>query len=122
MAFSSTYSRILARTRGGNCRTSMRSMIFAERPVLLWLAFRMVQVVLRPSPSARACASSVKKPSEISASAISRILADCRAFISREEHELVRLIIGWKLNAGLAVVIASAFDPLLQSDTARTRK
>src|SRR5262245_11540128 len=56
-------------------------MIDAERPEALWLALRMVQAVLRDSPSAWACSSSVRNPADLSASASSLILEDCRAFI-----------------------------------------
>src|SRR5262245_16944680 len=56
-------------------------MIDAERPEALWLALRMVQAVLRESPSALACSSSVRNPADLSASASSLILDDCRAFI-----------------------------------------
>src|SRR5262249_16350890 len=56
-------------------------MIDAERPEALWLALRMVQAVLRESPSAFACSSSVRNPPVLTASASSLILEDCRAFI-----------------------------------------
>jgi len=56
-------------------------MIDAERPEALWLALRMVQAVLRESPSAMACSSSVRNPADLTASASSLILEDCRAFI-----------------------------------------
>src|SRR6516225_6683841 len=56
-------------------------MIDAERPEALWLALRMVQAVLRESPSALACSSSVRNPADLAASASSLILEDCRAFI-----------------------------------------
>jgi len=56
-------------------------MIDAERPEALWLALRMVQAVLRESPSALACSSSVRKPADLIASASSLIFKDCRAFI-----------------------------------------
>src|SRR5262249_34505897 len=56
-------------------------MIDAERPEALWLALRMVQAVLREGPSALACSSSVRNPAELTASASSLILEDCRAFI-----------------------------------------
>src|SRR5262245_19368900 len=46
----------------------------------------MVQVVQRQSPSTSACASSVQTPAAASASAISRIFADCRAFISAKDE------------------------------------
>src|ERR1700730_19047409 len=57
-------------------------MILAEIPVPLCSAERIVQAVLRGNPSAFACASSVTIPAVISASPISRILDDCRAFRS----------------------------------------
>src|SRR5262249_8251094 len=44
-------------------------------------ALRMVQAVLRESPSALACSSSVRNPADLTASASSLILEDCRAFI-----------------------------------------
>jgi hypothetical protein len=56
-------------------------MIDAERPEALWLALRMVQAVLRESPSALACSSSVRNPADLTASTSSLILEDCRAFI-----------------------------------------
>src|SRR5258706_15708315 len=56
-------------------------MIDAESPEALWLALRMVQVVLRESPSALACSSSVRNPADSTALASSLILEDCRAFI-----------------------------------------
>src|SRR6516165_7078222 len=56
-------------------------MIDAERPEALWLALRIVQAVLRESPSALACSSSVRNPADLTASASSLILEDCRAFI-----------------------------------------
>src|SRR5262249_3123639 len=59
----------------------MRLMIDAERPEALWLALRTVQAVLRESPSALACSSSVRNPADLTASASSLILEDCRAFI-----------------------------------------
>src|SRR5262245_38664243 len=56
-------------------------MIDAERPEALWLALRMVQAVLRESPSALACSSSVRNPADLISSASSLIFEDCRAFI-----------------------------------------
>src|SRR6516164_6347661 len=56
-------------------------MIDDERPEALWLALRMVQAVLRESPSALACSSSVRNPADLTASASSLILEDCRAFV-----------------------------------------
>src|SRR5262245_318653 len=80
--FSSTYSRILVRACGGSSgAASIRLMIDTERPEALWLALRMVQAVLRESPSALACSSSVRNPADLTASASSLILEDCRAFI-----------------------------------------
>src|SRR2546429_5902729 len=79
-AFSSTYSRILVRANGGSFgAASMRLTIDAERPEALWLALRMVQAVLRESPSALACSSSVRNPADLIASASSLILENCRA-------------------------------------------
>ena len=60
----------------------MRSMIVAERPVLLCRALRIVHVVLRESPSTWACPLSVHTPAVTRACPSSRILEDCRAFIS----------------------------------------
>src|SRR6266576_5729993 len=78
-AFSSTYSRILVRASGGSSgAASIRLMIDAERPEALWLALRMVQAVLRESPRAMACSSSVRNPADLTASASSLILEDCR--------------------------------------------
>ena len=56
-------------------------MVDAERPEALWLALRMVQAVLRGSPSALACSSSVRNSADLTASTSSLILEDCRAFI-----------------------------------------
>src|SRR5262249_108056 len=56
-------------------------MIDAERPEALWLALRMVQAVLRESPSALACSLSVRNPADLTASTSSLILENCRAFI-----------------------------------------
>jgi len=81
--FSSMYSRILARTTGGSPgAANMRLMVVAERPDALWFALSMVQVVLRESPSALTCLSSVSNPAATRASPSSLILDDCRAFIS----------------------------------------
>src|SRR5262249_25352753 len=56
------YSKILSLTCGGSPGlANIRVIMAADRPELLWLAFRMVQVVLRESPSARACISRVGK-------------------------------------------------------------
>src|SRR6266478_4317574 len=79
-AFSSTYSRILVRASGGSSgAANIRLMIDAERPEALWLALRMVQAVLRESPSALACSSSVRNPADLTASTSSLILENCRA-------------------------------------------
>jgi hypothetical protein len=59
----------------------MRLMTLAERPEVLWFPLRMVQVVLRQSPSARACRSSVTNPEVMRASPSSLILEACRVFI-----------------------------------------
>ena len=76
------YSRILSRTSEGSCgAASMRLMTLAERPEVLWFPLRMVQVVLRQSPSARACWSSVTNPEVMRASPSSLILEACRVFI-----------------------------------------
>src|SRR4029450_3056731 len=76
------YSRILDRASGGRSgAASIRLIIDAERPEALWLALRMVQAVLRESPSALACLSGVRNPGELTASASSLMLEDCRAFI-----------------------------------------
>ena len=77
------YSWILARTIGGRCGDAkIRFRVAAERPEFLYLPLRMVQVVLRESPMAFACASSAQNPAAIRASPISLILDDCRDFIS----------------------------------------
>src|SRR5215510_4913621 len=44
-------------------------------------SLRMGQAGLRESPSALACSSSVRNPADLTASASSLILEDCRAFI-----------------------------------------
>src|SRR5262245_32325355 len=78
------YSRIFDRAAGGSCgAASMRFMIDAERPEDLWFPFRMVQAVLRGSPRAWACSSTVIKPEDRRACQSSIILAACRAFPSR---------------------------------------
>src|SRR5262249_38288544 len=59
----------------------MRLMIDAERPEALWLALRMVQAVLRGSPSALACSSRVRNPADLTASTSSLILENWRAFV-----------------------------------------
>ena len=56
-------------------------MVAADRPEFLWVALRIVQVVLRASPSAFDCRSSVRNPELTSASLSSLILLKCRAFI-----------------------------------------
>ena len=82
-SLSVVYSRIFRRASGGSCGdNNMRLMIPAERPEPLWLALRMVQVVLRASPSAFDCSSSVKNPESTRACLSSLIFAVCRAFIS----------------------------------------
>jgi hypothetical protein len=63
-------------------RNNIRLMIAAERPEPLWLALRMVQVVLRASPSAFDCSSSIRNPASTRACPTSLIFAACRAFIS----------------------------------------
>src|SRR5262249_44791465 len=118
--FSSTYSRILVRARGGNSgAASMRLMIDAERPEALWLALRTVQAVLRESPSALACSSSVRNPADLTASASSLILEDCRAFILEVSGSG-----GWiractraaeDANVGAVVVVIAAPQSLLCS-------
>src|SRR5262245_59029965 len=60
----------------------MRLMTVADRPEALWLPLRIVQVVLRARPSASACWSRVSKPIATRTSPSSRILDDCRAFMS----------------------------------------
>ena len=56
-------------------------MIDAESPEALWLALRIVQAVLRESPSALAWSSSARNPADLTASTSSLILENCRAFI-----------------------------------------
>jgi hypothetical protein len=82
-SLSAVYSRIFRRASGGSCGdNNMRLMIAAESPEPLWLALRMVQVVLRASPSAFDCSSSVRNPASTRACPTSLIFAACRAFIS----------------------------------------
>jgi len=82
VTFSSAYSRTLVRTSAGRSgAANMRLMTFADRPLLLWLAWRMVQVVLRDKPSAL-LVSRGRYPKLVRANPISLILADCRALIS----------------------------------------
>ena len=82
VTFSSMYSRIFSRTSGGSCgAANMRLMTAAERPEVLWFPLRIVQVVLRQSPIAWACSSSVTKPAVTRASPSSLSLDDCRAFV-----------------------------------------
>src|SRR5205085_12507008 len=59
----------------------MRVMIAAETPDFLWSARRMVQVVLRGSPSALDCSSRFLNPAVTSASPIFLIVAECRSLI-----------------------------------------
>ena len=76
----------VARTSDGSrCEFNIRQMIFAEIPVLLCAAARIVYAVLRGNPSAVACTSSESDPVATSASPISRIFDDCRAFRSAIE-------------------------------------
>src|SRR5262245_17169294 len=82
------YSRTQWRTAGGSFgAANTRLMILAERPDDLWLALRMVHVVLRGSPSTRAFSSSVVYPSAERVSPNSLILANCRAFRSVTRFE-----------------------------------
>jgi hypothetical protein len=82
-SLSVAYSRIFRWASGGSCGdNSIRLMIAAERPEPLWLALRMVQVVLRASPSALDCSSRVRNPASTRACPSSLIFAACRAFIS----------------------------------------
>src|SRR5262249_15790005 len=60
----------------------MRLMTAADRPEPLWPALRMVQVVLRASPSASDCWSRVTNPASMRDCPSSRIFAACRDFIS----------------------------------------
>src|SRR5262245_65118007 len=60
----------------------MRLMTAADRPEPLWLALRMVQVVLRASPSASDCWSRVTNPASMRDCPRARIFAACRDFIS----------------------------------------
>src|ERR1700721_3980392 len=81
---------IFARTNGGSrFELNIRQMVLAEIPVPLCLVERIVQAVLRGNPSTLACASSETNPVVISASPISRILDDCRAFTSERETFVV---------------------------------
>ena len=57
-------------------------MVVAESPEPLWLPLTIVQVVLRQTPSALACSSSVTNPAAVNASLSCRILHDCRSLIS----------------------------------------
>jgi hypothetical protein len=82
-SLSVVYSRIFRRASGGSCGdNNIRLMIAAERPEPLWLALRIVQVVLRASPSALDCSSRVRHPASTRACPSSLILAARRAFIS----------------------------------------
>jgi len=75
---------IFARTSTGSSpELNIRQIILAQSPVPLCLAERIVQAVLRGNPNTFACAFSETNPAVISASPISRILDDCRAFSSR---------------------------------------
>jgi len=82
-SLSVVYSRILRRASGGSSGdNNMRLMTAADRPEPLWLALRMVQVVLRASPSASDCWSRVTNPASMRDCLSSRIFAACRDFIS----------------------------------------
>jgi hypothetical protein len=82
-SLSPVYSRIFRRASGGSCGdNNIRLMMAAERPEPLWLALRMVHVVLRASPSAFDCSSSVRSPASTRACPTSLIFSACRAFIS----------------------------------------
>jgi hypothetical protein len=82
-SLSVVYSRIFRRASGGSCGdNNMRLTMAAERPEPSWLALRIVQVVLRASPSAFDCSSRVRNPASTRACPSSLILAACRAFIS----------------------------------------
>src|SRR5262249_9523761 len=78
-SLSVVYSRIFRRTSGGSSGdNNMRLMTAADRPEPLWLALRMVQVVLRASPSASDCWSRVTNPASMRDCPSSRIFAACR--------------------------------------------
>src|SRR6516164_6300051 len=82
-SLSVVYSRIFCRASGRNSGdNNMRLMTAADRPEPLWLALRMVQVVLRASPSASDCWSRVTNPASMRDCPSSRIFATCRDFIS----------------------------------------
>src|SRR3984893_5367160 len=110
-AFSSTYSTMAERARGGSLdEPNMRLMIIAERPELLWRALRMVHAVLRASPSASACSSSVRNPASIRACPSSWILANWRAFMSATTPGFVAAF------GGTAMLFASAERTLVMED------
>src|SRR5215471_3011692 len=82
-SLSVVYSRIFRRASGGSSGdNNMRLMTAADRPEPLWPALRMVQVVLRASPSASDCWSRVTNPASMRDCPSSRIFAACRDFIS----------------------------------------
>src|SRR5215813_12881061 len=82
-SLSVVYSRIFRRASGGSSGdNNMRLMTAADRPEPLWPALRMVQVVLRASPSASDSWSRVTNPASMRDCPSSRIFATCRDFIS----------------------------------------
>ena len=75
---------IFARTSTGSSpELNIRQIILAQSPVPLCFAEVIVQAVLPGNANTFACAFSETNPAVISASPISRILDDCRAFSSR---------------------------------------
>jgi hypothetical protein len=82
-SLSVVYSRIFRRASGGSSGdNNMRLMTAADRPEPLWVALRIVQVVLRASPSASDCWSRVTNPASMRDCPSSLIFAACRDFIS----------------------------------------
>jgi hypothetical protein len=81
--FSSTYSRIVARTEDGSWgAANIRLITAALKPEALCCPTRSVHVVLRQSPRAIACWLTTTNPAARKASPISLIFEFCRAFIA----------------------------------------
>src|SRR6516165_1965705 len=104
-SLSVVYSRIFRRASGGSSGdNNMRLMTAADRPEPLWLALRMVQVVLRASPSAPDCWSRVTNPASMRDCPSSRIFATCRDFISVTTNVPFRWDERWALRIGTLAV------------------
>src|SRR6516164_1315311 len=113
-SLSVVYSRIFRRVSGGSSGdNNMRLMTAADRPVPLWLALRMVQVVLRASPSASDCWSRVTNPASMRDCLSSRIFAACRDFISvTTDVRSAGMNVGLVYASGRSQLLTNLFEPL----------